>query len=329
MSEFLGLLAMSAVLAIASFGIGSLPLFFTFSRTTLAKLSTFGTGLLLGTALGVIIPEGVEAVVLSSDSTIGFPKRAIAAPLLFGFKFMLIFERILDARTSHAHPTAHSPLPTYNPSTEPPRSARMSAGENGQIEFDVELGALEESEGMPADTEDHAHRHAHYEPPSDIEGKKKAYPVTLGLIVHALADGLALGSSAFSSDSAAHPGLSFIIFLALIVHKAPVALALSTSLLSTSLSRSDCRKHLAAFSISTPFGALASFAVMKFLDFGQHDTWPGLALLFSGGTFLYVATVLQPGKSTSDELSHRHRLILTILGMIVPNLISTLFGDVH
>ncbi|KAK7690245.1 hypothetical protein QCA50_006900 [Cerrena zonata] len=330
MPDFIGLLAMSVVLAVSSFGIGSLPLFFTFSRSTLAKLATFGTGLLLGTALGIIIPEGIEAVVDATDKTLGFPKRAIASPLLFGFKFMLIFERILHARTSRtqSHET-HSPLPTDDPSAEPPRSARrLSAGGNGHVEFDVELGELEAAEGMGAQ-EERERRHTPYEPQSDSDGKKKAYPVTLGLIVHALADGLALGSSAFSTTSASTSGLSFLIFAALVVHKAPVALALSTSLLSTSLSRSDCRKHLAAFSLSTPLGALVSFAILKFLDFGLHDTWPGIALLFSGGTFLYVATVLQPGRSASEELSHKHRLILTVLGMIVPNFVVVLFGDMH
>ena len=48
-----------------------------------------------------------------------------------------------------------------------------------------------------------------------------------------------------------------------------------------------------------------------------------------GGTFLYVATVLQPGRSAADELSHRHRLILTVLGMVLPNLVIVLFGDMH
>lgn len=44
---------------------------------------------------------------------------------------------------------------------------------------------------------------------------------------------------------------------------------------------------------------------------------------------MYVATVLQPGRSAAEELSHKHRLILTVLGMIVPNFVVVLFGDMH
>ncbi|KAI0081606.1 ZIP-like iron-zinc transporter [Panus rudis PR-1116 ss-1] len=322
MSGFLGLLGMSAVLGISSFAVGSLPLFFTFSRTTLAKLSTFGTGLLLGTALGVIVPEGVETIVLSDpDSPFRFPTRTIALSLLSGFKFMLIVERIIHRRTSHHHVA----LPSQE--THPPEHV------NGHVEFDVELGELERTEGLPAEP-DHANAPP-YLPPmspsvrSTTEGKVKAYPVTLGLMIHALADGLALGSSALSNGSAIPSGLSIVIFLALIVHKAPVALALSTSLLSTSLSRAECRKHIAVFSASTPLGAIISYAILTLLDFGRYETLPGIALLFSGGTFLYVATVLQPGRTTADELNNRTRLILTIVGMIIPTLITSIFGDVH
>lgn len=50
---------MSMVLGVTSFGIGTLPLFFSFSKNKIVYLSTVGTGLLLGAALGIIIPEYV------------------------------------------------------------------------------------------------------------------------------------------------------------------------------------------------------------------------------------------------------------------------------
>lgn len=77
MSGIVTILLMSAMLGATSFGIGMLPLFFTFSsmdcfsldkRTAIltkcveariAYISTLGTGLLLGAALGIIIPECV------------------------------------------------------------------------------------------------------------------------------------------------------------------------------------------------------------------------------------------------------------------------------
>ena len=131
-----------------------------------------------------------------------------------GFKFMLLVDRIIH-RHDDSHASTHSVLPTSE--SAPPRP--VSAGANGNVVFDVELGDLEQSEGLPADPP----RSATSAPPayetSDRESKKRAYPLTLGLVVHALADGLALGSSALASDSDGPTGLSIVIFLALIVHK--------------------------------------------------------------------------------------------------------------
>ena len=76
MSTLLVLLSLSGLLGLTSFGVGILPLSFSFSGEHLTKsrctrpshmiegvhmsrLSSLGTGLLLGAALGVIIPEYV------------------------------------------------------------------------------------------------------------------------------------------------------------------------------------------------------------------------------------------------------------------------------
>jgi len=45
---------------------------------------------------------------------------------------------------------------------------------------------------------------------------ERAYPLTLGLVVHGLADGLALGVSALGDTET---DLSLVVFLALIIHK--------------------------------------------------------------------------------------------------------------
>lgn len=165
---------------------------------------------------------------------------------------MLVFERILHARTSHGHShSTHSPIPTDEPPAEPPRSARpLSARGDGHVEFDVELGELEAAEGMGAQEDDRDRRRTPYEPQSDSEGKRKAYPVTLGLIVHALADGLALGSSAFSSHSATSSGLSFLIFAALVVHKGELLNVISINELHSEIAY-DSTRCLSTLNISS------------------------------------------------------------------------------
>ena len=56
------------------------------------------------------------------------------------------------------------------------------------------------------------------------KAKSKAYPLTLGLVIHSLADGLALGASALpltgvDEAGASSTGLSIIVFFALMIHK--------------------------------------------------------------------------------------------------------------
>ncbi|EKM51623.1 uncharacterized protein PHACADRAFT_127348 [Phanerochaete carnosa HHB-10118-sp] len=306
MSGLVGLLTMTAVLGLGSFAVGMLPLAFTFSRMAVAHLSSVGAGLLLGTALGVIIPEGVEAVSLANPSAT-FPTTTIALSLVVGFSIMLIIERVIHSYSPDSH--SHAPLPLFE------------ADENAarRVDFDVELGELEHEEGVDSSITTAYHA-------DEAADKTKAWPLTLGLMVHALADGFALGSSALSPVD---KGLSITVFLALLVHKAPAVLALTTSLMATSLSRSECRKHVAIFSASTPVGALLVYGLMSIIRVNSESPWTGICMLISGGTFLYVATVLQPGKAASEELDEKVRTTLVICGVCIPVLIGVVVDHDH
>jgi len=298
---------MSLLLGFGSFSVGMLPLSFVFSKGHLARLSAIGTGLLLGAALGVIIPEGIETLATSNTSS-EFPTMKIALSLLIGFTFMLIVEQSTSAHTPFEMPVhaANKPMP--------------------DVQFDVDLIELEHQQGVgsPAvslrDT--------------DSEAKERAFPLTIGLVMHGLADGLALGVSAISdARSESSSELSLVVFLALLIHKAPTTLALTSSLLSTSLSRSSCKRHIAVFSASTPISALLSFELLSMMG-SVEGNWTGIALLLSGGTFLYVATVLQPVSQHSktsfgEEMSDRVRAIFIIAGMFVPIVIEAVFGHDH
>ncbi|KAI0647689.1 Zinc/iron permease [Trametes meyenii] len=322
---FFSVFVMAALLGAASFGTGMLPLSMAFSKSSLSSLSAIGTGLLLGAALGVVIPECTLA---SSSQSEGFPTSSIALSLIAGFTFMLVVERQVS---HHSHPHGATEPPSY----QPPKPS-----DEATVEFDVELGDLERTEGISAEE---TSRPPLPRVPSDTsESRQRAYPLTLGLVVHALADGLALGSAALSEagqdapsgESVVPSGLSIVVFLALVIHKAPTALALTTSLLSTSLSHAQCKKHLAIFSASTPVGTLLSYTLLSFFGADSHGRWPGVALLFSGGSFLYVATVLQPSltharPSASEDAGSRGQLLLTVGGMLAPFCIAALLGDDH
>lgn len=116
--------------------------------------------------------------------------------------------------------------------------------------------------------------------------RSHSFATTTGLVIHAAADGIALGAS--TSDT----GLSFIIFLAIMVHKAPASFGLTSVLLKQGLSSRAARAHLLVFSLAAPVGALATFLSVHLMGSGTSgDTtgtqWrTGILLLFSGGTFL-------------------------------------------
>lgn len=114
---------------------------------------------------------------------------------------MLILEQLVSPH-SHTH------------GTPPPLHAAKQGEGSPELQFDAELGDLESSQGMgrpgflQVDTPT---------VPDFTDSKKSAYPLTLGLVMHALADGLALGVSALSDSTSSD--LSLVVFLALIIHK--------------------------------------------------------------------------------------------------------------
>ncbi|KAA1469955.1 Zinc/iron permease [Dentipellis sp. KUC8613] len=339
MLSFFTLFILASLLGLTSFGVGILPLSFSYSKTHLARLSALGTGLLLGTALGVVVPEGIETI-LHSGVRSEIPAPTIGLSLLVGFSVMLLVEQL---SSSHAHGT-HG----FDASSAPQSNGNSRSRPSIESSFDVELGELENEEGIPPSTPEAAPNRRQA---LEKDEKLPAYPLTIGLVFHGLTDGFALGASALSSDSSSASNVSFIVFLALIIHKVPTALAFTTSLLSTSLSRVECRRHLMVFSSSTPAGAIVAYSLFSLL--GLTDQYKvGIFLLISvsllhghpmhvlnvilqGGSFLYVATVLQPvsdhnAASTSSEgLSKRLRISLVMLGMFIPFVISGFFEHEH
>ena len=138
-------------------------------------------------------------------------------------------------------------------------------------------------------------------------GKKpqsRSLATTTGLVIHAVADGIALGASSSTSNS----GLSLIIFFAIMVHKAPAAFGLTSVLLKQGLSKRSARAHLLLFSLAAPLGAILTWLFASSVGAGKVRNpestkwWTGMLLLFSGGTFLYVAM----HSMQEDAAPHEH-----------------------
>jgi solute carrier family 39 (zinc transporter), member 9 len=175
---------------------------------------------------------------------------------------------------------------------------------------------------------------------STSQRRGRSFATTTGLIIHAAADGIALGAS----SSSANAGLSFIIFFAIMVHKAPAAFGLTSILLKQGLSKRTARAHLLLFSLAAPTGAILTWLFAQSLGAGAIGNaqstkwWTSMLLLFSAGTFLYVAMHTMQEAENSDEVqqnghvnginerdaqsqperSSPRDLLAAVLGMVLP-----------
>lgn len=195
-----------------------------------------------------------------------------------------------------------------------------------------------------------------------------SFSTVVGLVAHSIADGISLGASSLptparapsSATAAAAPftpssSLQLVVFIAIMLHKAPTAFALSSLLASSPAnSRTFIRRALLIFSLAAPVGALVTYAILSLLGGsgggGSSTEWyTGLALVFSGGTFLFVATHAlreqekreerkqrQAAASSVDELDpppaglgDKARLVLVLIGMVLPATLSRIVGHGH
>ncbi|ORY35533.1 Zinc/iron permease [Naematelia encephala] len=348
------LLAQCVCMFVASFLCGSLPLMFksAMSGLRLKAISVLGMGLLVGAALTIIIPEGVSTLYDSlpndgrdhEEATI----RAVGLSLLSGFALMLLIESLTPhpphsppSSPSSTPPTIHTPLTAISPDRRSLESGRPSPhhlnSSSPMIPKRMHVSDVDES----------GRKNPH--PQGGVQGLN----ATLGLVIHGAADGIALGASSLSGSGS----LGLVVFLAVLVHKGPTALGLTTTLLGLSLSPPQIRRRLLIFSFAAPLGAILTYLLVRVFGGnsagGQHDAdglgwWTGIALLFSGGSFLYVATVIQPLSAPSPH-SHTHshhtsadlgeendpplgkylRTGMLVGGMIAPVILAALVGDHH
>lgn len=275
----------------SSFLAGALPLSMSLSQSQLRLISSVGIGILVGTSLIVIIPEGIEA--------------------------------ISDASMSAGHPNVRRGLPALEPRVEDPATKTPSGNKPPELvpTFYVGLAlilgfvlmflidrlprhASENLQAPPAPRHISLSNLGGTAGPADEEEtegflgsmtptpkQSKSLATTVGLVIHAAADGIAMGASATSSDMQ----LGLIIFIAIMVHKAPAAFGLTSILLKQGLSKRAARGHLIVFSLAAPVGAWATYILVKLVggsavgsDGESHlsQWWTGMLLLFSGGTFL-------------------------------------------
>ncbi|KIW95936.1 uncharacterized protein Z519_03002 [Cladophialophora bantiana CBS 173.52] len=353
------LLSLSIVMAVASFLAGILPLSLTLSQPQLRFISTIGMGVLVGTSLVVIIPEGVETLYSASEVGHAHPqlKRHVSVR-----EIDIRWSQPFAAEPLHKILTRESvdnlnpfdvPGPVIPSELGPPPRTPTKPGVVGALggESKDDKKAEAEHDGEEEDEEE-VHKESHhawigvallagfmlmylidkvpqYSQPAkqkarthhialnnlgrrfnfttsldrddeadsfidSTEGRhvhQRSFATTIGLVIHAAADGIALGASSTATTS----GLSFVIFFAIMIHKAPAAFGLTSVLVKQGLSKRAARGHLILFSLAAPTGAIFTWLLAHLLGGGRNQSaqttrwWTGMLLLFSAGTFLYVA----------------------------------------
>ena len=323
---------------------------FSLSQSRLRLISTIGMGVLVGTALIVIIPEGVETLYSASDYSpeahsrrnalahASMVQRDVEGLHTLNIRAISLEDEPPDANPYNALPGPVLPEDTKVQQVDPDAQSKnppvtpTEPGKVGILEDDtstISAPALEKPGKVtgnsqatrephawiglslicgfilmylldtlpflapPAPQRPHSNIYSLSElstsPPSTPATPQRSLSTTLGLCIHAAADGIALGAS---SSSTLTTSLSLIIFVAIMVHKAPAAFGLTSVLLKQGLGKRTARAHLVVFSLAAPVGAVATWVIVRALG-GGGDTepalmkwWTGVLLLFSGGTFL-------------------------------------------
>ncbi|XP_022189686.1 zinc transporter ZIP9-A isoform X2 [Nilaparvata lugens] len=269
MEETSVLIFLSLVMLIGSYLAGSIPLVMSLSESKIQLFSVFGAGLLVGTALAVIIPEGIRSLFpdggaksTTTHEDLEDLYSLIGVSLVLGFVVMLLIDQCSTSRSR---------------------------------------GDLEHGVGGAGG------------------GRITA---TLGLVVHAAVDGVALGAAATTT----HTDVEMIVFVAIMLHKAPAAFGLVTFLMHEGVDRKRIRRHLLIFSLAAPLLSLVTY-----FGIGKEGketlssvNATGIAMLFSAGTFLYVATV-----HVLPELTARvggafrmNQLFVLVLGAMLPLILT-------
>ncbi|KAI0989382.1 hypothetical protein GJ496_003594 [Pomphorhynchus laevis] len=127
--------------------------------------------------------------------------------------------------------------------------------------------------------------------------RKNHWVTTFGLCIHSAADGIVIAFAVLDQNKS----FRFIVLLAVAIHKAPAAFGLVTQLLDDEqMIRRLIIRHLLIFCLTSPLVAIFTFiAYNHFYNIRENVYSASIPLLFSAGTFLYIAT-----SHTIPDLKH-------------------------
>jgi zinc transporter 9 len=284
MEPFTWLFFLCVAMFVGAFGSGYIPLSFSMSEARLRMVTIFGAGLLVGTALIVIIPEGVAmhyegqqrhhaaavaaAAAAAGGSVEALPSALSAAsslaanpstgPVVIGGSLegsaaaaaaAGVAAGHVHAEGEEGHSHAHGEGEREEEEITHAHPGHWQIGAALAVGFAFQLVVDRISGGL------HSHSHGIAVPggssasaPTDTElnvrantggdHSAKSKSALMGMVVHAFVDGVALGAAVREGDSA----LGLIVFLAIMLHKAPSSFGLSSYLLHHGISHDGGEK---------------------------------------------------------------------------------------
>jgi len=304
---------LTVVLFLVSLVVGLIPIKCNIGSVYMNLIAVLAAGLILGTAIIVVLPEGIEMILHGlhgeednhdhededhhddddhededhddhDEHEEELDNRLMGIAIIGGIILMMIANRLTPG---HEHGGVSTTKKTEN---------------------DVELVVVAKAE--PVASGEGQSQTSEAQPESTVQ---KISAITMGLLVHSIFDGVALGVVTFGEDEE----LSAAVFLAITGHKISEALALSVILVSKGLSMWELVFNMVVFSLATPLGALITFFVVDVGTASTEDAGEtvGYCLLFACGTFLGVLIEhIIPGLKTlePERFSWIQLLVFTI-----------------
>uniref|UniRef100_H3A5S6 Zinc transporter ZIP9 n=1 Tax=Latimeria chalumnae TaxID=7897 RepID=H3A5S6_LATCH len=268
-------------------------------------VSVLGAGLLCGTALAVIIPEGIE--LLEDSSRVKYRKPAVEEKLLPSYKhsvvsainykniylflyiyiyiyiykkvslyvgfmllshvkiadileFFLAVTKTIKSSCADLSIAVEAVLVQCSNLSESRLSQEASAEESPSVSSHFIIGVSLVVGFILMFAVDQISSYCCYH----VCVRMHIYisiTATLGLVIHAAADGVALGAAVASSQVT----IQIIVFLAIILHKAPAAFGLVSFLMHAGFEKRQIQKHLFAFSIAAPLLAVITYFILVYV----------------------------------------------------------------
>lgn len=167
-------------------------------------------------------------------------------------------------------------------------------------------GIAEEAQEDACDPcgQDHSHSHIHVHSHPQVH-QLSWIGILVGLSIHTLLDGIALGSAVDADSLSLLPGIG--VFLAVFLHKPLDAVSITTLMAATGWTRKKILAVNAGFAVMCPVGAVLFLTGIRRFP-GLQQELAGSAMAFSAGVFLCIAlSDLLP----EMEFHSHHRLRLS------------------